>query len=73
MVDRQVWLKRLRVGSKVVVRHPWFDKVVPGGETKIAKVERLGKSVIIVDGKAYNRKTGKHSSNDLVEPTGADQ
>lgn len=53
-------LNRVRKGTPVVICQPWF------GSERLSKVERVTERSIFVEGKAYNRRTGKRNFNDMI-------
>jgi len=62
--DYETWLKRLRPGSKVIIRHPWQHD-----RTESATVDRVSvdAGLIHIGGLSFNRKTGKTGPYEYLE------
>lgn len=60
----QTWLKRLRPGSRVIIRHPWQSD-----RTEMATVDRVSVSanLIHVGTYSFNRTTGKTGPYQVLE------
>lgn len=71
-MEYKEWLDGLTVGSQVQVRHPWFDKIVKGGEYEVKSVTTVNDRYIKVDGVLYDKRSGKANFNDVLEPVGTE-
>ena len=63
------WLKTIKVGDTVTVRHPWQDKETPGGRLSTATVVKvIGNIIVAVDNDEYGHSYNFHSTTGRTGP-----